>query len=167
MKRKIFPVILLLFGLSSHSFLHAEDSTEKDLIISLRYPKAYNIKLHEFKKNKTTQVSYKVKAPYPSYDVLSFYDNELRKLEWKRFNHPYFNNLRKWDSVWDGTIKGKPLTHRLISFWINSEKTEIATLMLQYISNNLSNQDILKQVEPNNDVQHVILQVGPYSEFFL
>ena len=164
--KKILLCIIAIFILAIlySASIYSKEENENDMILSLLYPGAYNIYNHTFKKTNVIQIQYLVKLPYPSLDVLNFYDNELKKKGWKEHTTAYFDNTQDWISVWDGTIKGEPLTHRLDSYWVNKSQNKIVVLMLEYRSYNLGKKEILKSSKPNNNIQRVILQIGPYSE---
>jgi hypothetical protein len=135
--------------------------------MSLHHPKDCNIEQYEFDQSGVIQLSYTVKLAYPSFEVLEFYDSELEKLDWQKFKHPYFDNLRKWEPVWNGSIEGMPLTHRLNSYWIDEKRKNVIVLMLEYRSYNISKRDVFNNMVPNNDNQKVILQIGAYSDLVL
>jgi hypothetical protein len=161
---KSFFHIIIISAFINPFNVCANSSNEYEQIMSLHHPKACDVERYKFDHSGVIQLRYTVKLPYPSLEVLKYYDSELKKLGWQSFKPPYFDNPRKWEPVWDGSIKGVPLTHRLDSYWIDKKKRKVVVLMLEYRSYNITKEDVFNNVAPNNDSQKVILQIGEYSE---
>ncbi|MEW6296043.1 MAG: hypothetical protein AB1467_07215 [Candidatus Diapherotrites archaeon] len=138
---------------------------DEDYIIGLRYPKSYDVKTYGDIPN-VRDVKYKVRLSFPSKEVLLFYDNKLKDIGWLPFVQPnYQESDRRWKQIVDATVEGNPLVHRLIAKWVNKDRTKLVFLVIKYSSRYLNKQWNMYASEkiPNNDIQEVALQIGPFS----
>ncbi len=163
MIKRFFYIAIVSVFISPFN-VYANSSNEYEKIMSLLYSKASDVERFKYSQSGVLQVKYTVNLPFPSLEVLKYYDSQLKKIGWQSFKTPYFDNQGKWEPVWDASLKGMPLTHRLYSYWINKKKDKVVLLMLEYRSYHITKKDIFKNVAPNNNSQNVILQVGEYSE---
>ena len=104
----------------------------------------------------------KVTIPYPSKDVLDFYDKEMSKRGYKPFVEEYYKYAnRKWQSFEEVTKKDKLYVSQLIADWVDSNRSRRAVRVLHcywHLKMKEHNRSIL-EVE---DVQHVIFQIMPF-----
>ncbi|MEW6296089.1 MAG: hypothetical protein AB1467_07445 [Candidatus Diapherotrites archaeon] len=138
---------------------------DEDYIIGLRYPQSYDVKTYQDIPN-VRDVKYKVRLPFPSKEVLLFYDNKLKDIGWLPFVQPnYPKNDRKWWQFVDFRIEGKPLVHQLTAYWVNKDRTKLVFLVIKYYSRYLNKQWNMYAGEknPNNDIQEIALQIGPFA----
>ncbi|MEW6657338.1 MAG: hypothetical protein AB1424_01630 [Thermodesulfobacteriota bacterium] len=139
---------------------------DEDYIIGLRYPKSYDVKTYQDIIPNVRAVKYKVRLSFPSKEVLLFYNKKLKDMGWLPFVQPnYPENDRKWWQFVDFRVEGKPLVHQLIAEWVNKDRTKMVFLAIQYYSIYLNKEwnVYASEKNPNNDIQEVELQIGPFA----
>ena len=126
------------------------------------YPGAINVKHYSLKNGLIKGVSYKVKLPYPSKDVLDFYDKEMSKRGYKPFVEEYYKYVdRKWQFLEDVTKKDKLYVSQLIADWVDSNRKRRVVLVLRYYWH-LKMKEHNRSILEVEDVQHVIFQIMPF-----
>lgn len=131
-------------------------------IRELRYPNSQQRETHEDKNDKTFTISFETRLRYPSDDVLRFYDRELQRLGWSPVADQAGKKIyRTWMCFPDATKPGVPDVHQFVAAWANRDKQRMVLLAIRYFSNE---QRGARRVcdEPNNDVQHVDVQIMPF-----
>ena len=97
------------------------------------YVGAQQIKYYTFNDGLTEGVSYHVRLPYATKEVLEFYDSKLRKEGYKPYVEEYYEHGdREWFTFIDETKKEKPDIAQLSASWIDSSGTKRANLVLRY-----------------------------------
>ncbi len=149
----VFTYIFL--GITSSYGEDATDPYKEER--SVRYPNGYDIHTHTVGPYNIWQIDYKVNLPYPSKDVLEFYDDHLVSLGWTPFaEENYQASYRIWQSFIDDTKKGSPRVHQLIAKWKKDDK--IIFVGIRYYSPNITS----NKSSPDNDVEEVFMQIMPF-----
>ena len=157
--------ILLLFCTVVFTFgakvpLSANDS--EAYIIGLRYPESYDAKTYQDGPD-IRYVKYKVRLSFPSKEVVQFYDNKLKAIGWVPLVEPnYPESDRTWQQFIDSTVEGDPIVHQLVAQWVNKDNKRMAGLCITYYSIYSNKQEKMHAIEPNNNIQEVIMQVMPF-----
>jgi len=126
------------------------------------YPGAMDVKHYSLKNGLIKGVSYKVKLPYPSKDVLDFYNKEMSKRGYKPFVEEYYKYAdRKWQFFEDVTKKDKLYVSQLIAYWVDSNRKRRVVLALRYYWH-LKMKEHNRSILEVEDVQHVIFQIMPF-----
>lgn len=97
------------------------------------YIGAQQIKYYTFNDGSTEGVSYHVRLPYATKEVLEFYDKKLGKEGYKPYVEEYYQRGdRVWFTFTDGTKKEKPEVAQLTASWIDPTGTKRTNLVLRY-----------------------------------
>lgn len=156
-------IFIVVLGISAKVSWSANDDAA--YIIGLRYPKIYDVKTYQDIPD-VRDVKYKVRLSFPSKEVLLFYDNKLKDNSWLPFVQPnYPENDRKWWQFVDFRVEGKPLVHQLIAEWVNKDRIKMVFLVIKYHSIYLNKpwNMYASEKNPNNDIQEVAIQIGPFT----
>jgi hypothetical protein len=104
----------------------------KDFEIPM-YGYAENVKPYTLEDGLIRGVTYTVKMPYPAPDVLSFYDEAMRKIGYEPFVEEHLKYAdRKWQTFVDSTKKRRPYIAQLTASWADGKRETRTTLILQY-----------------------------------
>jgi predicted component of type VI protein secretion system len=127
-------LILVLVGCDATTTeRNKETKSEIQNFIIPIYIGAKNIKYYTLKNEMIKGVSYEVKLPYDSKEVLEFYDKEMRQIGYNPFVEDYYKYAdRIWQTFVDSTKKGEPYVAQLIANWVDSNHTKRARLVLNY-----------------------------------
>ncbi len=126
------------------------------------YPAAANIVYFSDISAQIKSKSYMVEVDYPATKVIDFYNIELKRLGFTKFNKDVMTTER-WIYFQDGTKKGKPFVCQYVEFWIDQEKKIEIILILRYETTSYGNW---------NNKLLVVCQIMPYiddnaiNEFF-
>jgi len=158
----MFCIVIFAISSTKGSFSGNDDET---YIVGLRYPKSYDARTFQLGPE-CRNVTYKIRLPFPSKEVVRFYDDKLIAIGWVPFVEPnYPETNRAWQQFIDGTVKENPLIHHLLAEWVNKDKTRIVSLAIRYISiySNKPERMYAKEPYPNSDIQEVTLQIRPFD----
>lgn len=158
----MFCVVVFAISITKASFYGNDDEA---YIIGLRYPKSYDARTFQLGPE-CRNITYKIRLPFPSQEVVQFYDHKLKAIGWVPFIEPnYPESNRTWQHFIDDTLEGHPLINHLLAEWVNKDKNKVVSLGIRYISIYPNKQEIMyaKEPYPNNDIQEVTLQIRPFS----
>lgn len=97
------------------------------------YVGAQQTKYYMYNDGSTEGVSYHVRLPYATKEVLEFYDKKLGKEGYKPYVEEYYAYAdRKWRTFIDGTEKSEPYVAQLRASWIDQTGKKRANLNLRY-----------------------------------
>lgn len=133
----------------------------KDKEVLPVYSNAKKIEKYSLANDRVKGVYFVSNIPYPSTEVLEFYDEKLAELDFYPFVEDYYrDNDRQWQIFQDGTVKGGPVVAQLRASWANRDKTKRINLVLKYHwqSNEIEQFNIL----PHNSELTVDLQIMPF-----
>jgi hypothetical protein len=162
-KKSFLLCCIVLFALSAKASWSGND--DESYILGLRYPKSYDVKTYQGWPE-VRDVKYKVRLLFPSKEVVKFYDDKLIAIGWVPFvqpNYPWSD--RTWQKFVDCTIKGNPLVHQFIAYWVNKDHSRMVFLGIRYHSfySNKQWNIYLREPKPNNDIQEIFLRVMPFD----
>ena len=107
-------------------------------------------------------ISYKLRLPYATKEVLNFYDTKMGEIGYKPFVEEYYKYAdREWQLFVDATMPRKPDVAQLIASWISLSRAKRATLVLRYYWYT-DDQRGPKRVLGFNDDLNVDFHVGPF-----
>ena len=114
------------------------------------------------------QMSYKVNLKYPSKDVFDFYDSYFKTEGWTRYslfgpNQGNWEYLIYKDKTVPAKSKGEGGRFQLLYTWVDKNKSQEASLFLNY-SDNYFLEGTPKIKRPFNDIQEVVFQVFPFHD---
>jgi hypothetical protein len=133
----------------------AADSVKNE-VMSLRYPRATSEQV--FDHNGILGRAFLVTAPYPTTDVVVFYDKALRRMGFRPATPPgWETEARSWSSYLDGTIPGSPMVFRYMAFW--SLRDLSVTLLVRYIDDNPVCSPCDGKMTPSVSTQSVVVNV--------
>jgi len=107
------------------------------LSISANAAEWSNIPFHENAQNKNEyvfsnsaakQISYEIKAKYPSLEILSFYKKSIGN-KWS-----ICKGKEQWDSFGDLAGESPLFIHQLIQYWVNYSENKFIMLAIKYES---------------------------------
>lgn len=120
-------IITVFFYIESAFCLNDKTDPYPNITIPV-YSGAYKVHLFKNRGKKVKTVNYYVRSNYPSYQLLEFYNNKLKKVGFKIKEE----ERPKWESFVDGTINGNPEVRQLIAIWENRENRIEALLALRF-----------------------------------
>lgn len=154
---RIVPSLFIIFFLSPITLASPLNRTASEEISGFKIPvvpNAYDIRETVNKPLGTKSVFFKAKVRYPSLEVLSFYDKNLRSTGFEPFAADNYGD-RQWHSFIDATRPGKPVVDQLIATWVDKDKTMRIIIGLRYVS-----------VDSKADKEEVEV-IGQVQPFFL
>jgi len=147
---KIIPIkyILLLAVVYSLGGSSSEASS-LDMVDHLPiYKEAYNIDKRSLDTVSNQQIIFNIKKPYPSVDVLNYYDQYFMKHGWIKCS----GYMEDWQSFLDATLKPEQLIHQIAHYWIKKPENKLSMVYLRYNSENSLSAHV-----PDNNIQGVII----------
>jgi hypothetical protein len=97
------------------------------------YPGADNLNKFSMKNGKIEGIKYEVNERYPDGKVLAFYEAEMKHLNYVPYiEEDYKDSDRKWQRFIDTTKEGSPYVAQLMADWVNSKRTKLVKLILNY-----------------------------------
>ncbi len=161
--RRIIMFIVLSFLFLITSGCPADVKVSDNFKRISSYIGAQQIEYYSFNDGLTEGVFYHVKLPYPSKEVLKYYDGRLSKEGYKPYVEEYYKYAdRDWRNFIDGTKKGEPHVAQLKASWIDPTGTKRANLVLRYywyVDNQKS--EVILGV---NDDMNVDFQIMPFMK---
>jgi hypothetical protein len=166
-RRKSFLIGILLLQVICSNVAWAE-SNDENFILGLKYPASYDLTNFPTKMADSRPIGYNVHLTFPSKAVLEFYDIKFKEIGWIKFKQPFrdeYGSYRKWIHFLNDTICYNQVTHQLHAFWVNHDKSRMAFLLIRYFSScSTPDEKVHIMYEPNNDIQFIFLQIGPFRE---
>jgi hypothetical protein len=146
--RVLVLTLLTTMLLLSGSQIKQEDDRKSINIVPIPTG-AYAASQHEITAN-AQQISFRFDAPYPSDQVLVFYERFFRQGGYDRCHIPGQKN--EWHSFVEQVGDTERVTHQIMHYWVNETKRRLAVVVVRYDS------DLERAAgPPDNDVQHVMV----------
>lgn len=161
---KVTQIILLMcFALVGVAGCQEKASVSEEFKKLSFYVGAQQTKYYTFNDGSTEGVSYHVRLPYATKEVLEFYDKKLGKEGCKPYVEEHRQRGdREWFTFIDGTKKEKPYVAQLTASWVDQTGTKRANLVLRYywyVDSSKSNVTL-----GANDDMNVDFQIMPFMK---
>jgi hypothetical protein len=148
--KKIRPIkyILLLTAVYSLGGCTSEASS-LDMVDPLpMYKGAYEVDKRQLDTESNQQLFYRLNKPYPSIDVLNYYDQYFMEHGWIKC----IGNMETWQSFLDATQKQEQRIHQIARYWIKKPENKLSMVALRYNSEKTAKAQV-----PDNSIQNVFI----------
>jgi hypothetical protein len=169
MEKNIFIIMLFIL-----TFIGCSSKIQPDKLIPHSLIGSCEEQIHLFdQKSKwavekeRAYINFKFNDKYPSKKSFFYLEKQMIICGWKLLegDNEFFKGTPDWMYFIEKNSDDKiNLIHQFGKYYIDRYKKRIATILILYISKSNNIEELQNSSEPNNDTQHITVQINIFSE---